>query len=422
MFINFNFKNYMSFRDKCEFTMKATSDKSHIDNIFDDGKDKVSFVKIIYGANASGKTSFIKAVDFIRIFAALSNNLIEKAPIGVDPYVFRKNYANELSEFSIEFKKDRLKYAYSFSCTASKVVNEKLDIYYSAKATNIFTRTNTNDYAFTKDSKILNELKVKNTENKLFLVTTATWNYEKTKPVVDYILNDIVVLYDTAQPLKYNLDYISKNNEMEEYKKFCLKFLNNADLSITDFDIDMKKFKDLKDVEMFTNITKLISNNNEDAVNKLINTNVFNIKTAHNISDGTTNEKYFLELQRESLGTIQMFQLAPALYYIFKEGKTLFIDEIDRSLHPLLVEYIIKMFLDKDINIHNAQLICNTHDTNLLNLEIFRRDEIMFTERDPKTGATELFPLSDFSPRNNENIEKSYLLGRFGAIPFIKGE
>ena len=87
----------------------------------------------------------------------------------------------------------------------------------------------------------------------------------------------------------------------------------------------------------------------------------------------------------------------------------------------LQVHYLVKMFLDKNINTNNAQLIANTHDTNLLDLNIFRRDDIWFTERDYESGKTEMYPLSDFSPRTSENIEKAYLLGRFGAIPFIKG-
>ena len=104
------------------------------------------------------------------------------------------------------------------------------------------------------------------------------------------------------------------------------------------------------------------------------------------------------------------------------ERGIIFVDEIDKSLHPLMVEYLVKMFLDKNINTSNAQLIANTHDTNLLNLEIFRRDDIWFTERNYESGKTEMYSLADFSPRKSENIEKAYLLGRFGAIPFIKGE
>lgn len=89
--------------------------------------------------------------------------------------------------------------------------------------------------------------------------------------------------------------------------------------------------------------------------------------------------------------------------------------------HQTTLPYLGKMFLDKNINTNNAQLIANTHDTNLLDLNIFRRDDIWFTERDYESGKTEMYPLSDFSPRTSENIEKAYLLGRFGAISFIKG-
>ena len=111
--------------------------------------------------------------------------------------------------------------------------------------------------------------------------------------------------------------------------------------------------------------------------------------------------------------------LAPILYDVFKFGKAFFVDEIDKSLHPFVVKYLIKLFFNKEVNKNNAQLITNTHDTNLLDLELLRRDEIWFTEKDYKTGKSQIFPLSDFSPRKGENIEKSYLLGRFGAIPFI---
>lgn len=267
----------------------------------------------------------------------------------------------------------------------------------------------------------LNEIKTKNTKNKLFLLTAATWNYEKVKPVVDYILNDIIILHDISQPTKYNISYIIENNDLEEYKKFCLDFLNNADISISDFQINTQKIKELgKQAELMTKLMNVIVNSDPEQMKKFGNSDIFNIKTIHNIKSGENSSNYPLELIEESDGTQQLFHFAPALFYTFKEGKTLFIDEIDRSLHPLLVEYIIKKFYDNELNKNNAQLICNTHDTNLLNLDIFRRDEIWFTERNNNTATTEMYALSDFSPRKDENIEKAYLLGRYGGIPFIK--
>ena len=421
MLLNLTFKNYMSYADTCDFSMLANKDKSHEDNLIKIGKDRISKTRIIYGSNASGKTSFINALDFIKIFSMMSNNLVENNRIGVNPYKFRKDAYKVPSEFSLTFVKNNVKYNYSFSCTYEKVINEKLDVYNSAKPTNIFTRTNTDDYKFNTDVKKLNEIKTKNTKNKLYLLTAATWNYEKVKPVVEYILNDIIVLHDISQPTKYNINYIIEHNDLEEYKKFCLDFLNNADISISDFEINMQKVKELgKRAEFMTKIMNVIVNNDPEKMDKFGNSDIFNIKTIHNIKDEDSSNSYPLELIEESIGTQQLFYFAPALFYTFKEGKTLLIDEIDKSLHPLLVEYIIKKFYDAEINTKNAQLICNTHDTNLLNLDIFRRDEIWFTERNNATASTEMYALSDFSPRKDENIEKAYLLGRYGGIPFIK--
>ena len=261
------------------------------------------------------------AKDFFWMFLRNSNFLVGNSIIGVNPFKFREDAYQKPSEFSITFTVKEVKYVYSFSCTRQKVINEKLDAYYSAKPTSIFERTDTNNYVFKNDVKKLNDIRSKNSENKLFLVTSATWEYEKTKPVVDYLLNNI---------------------------------------------------------------------------------------------------KFNLNLEEESLGTVQMFMMSPLLYYVFKDGRTLFVDEIDKSLHPILVEHIVKLFLDKSINSNDAQLIANTHDTNLLNLDIFRRDDIWFTERDVNSGKSEMYSLADFSPRKDENIEKAYLLGRYGAIPFIK--
>ena len=422
MIIDFKFKNYMSFADECNFTMLANKDKSHEENLIVEGKERISKTRIIYGANASGKSSFIEAMLFVSKFIENSNSLLEKTPIGVVPFKFCNDCFNKPSEFSITFIKDGLKYTYKFSCTREKVIDERLDIYYSAKPTMVFNRTNTNNYEFNKDAKLLNELKDRNLENKLFLVTSASWNYEKTKPAVDYLLNTIMVAINIEWQWKTNLDKIYANNEVESYKEFCLKILNNADISISDFKMDSKRIIDASNGSDFLKeLIRVMAKEDSDSATRLENSNVYDFVTFHDIKNGETSERYSLNLDEESLGTVQMFKYTPLLYYVFKEGRVLFVDELDKSLHPLMVEYLVKLFLDKDINKNNAQLIANTHDTNLLDLDIFRRDDIWFTERDYNTGKTELYSLAEFSPRKSENIEKAYLLGRFGAIPYIKG-
>lgn len=416
MLIDFSFKNFMSFGDECCFDMLANSDKQHRESLID---GKYSRVRLIYGANASGKTSFIRAVAFVRWFILNSNQLLENMPIPVVPFKFRHDAKNIPSEFALTFVMQGKKYHYAFSCTQERVIYEKLDVYNTAKPTNIFERTDADTYEFKRDVRTLRDIASKTTRNKLFLASSANWNYPLTKPVVEFLLNTLLP-YSFNEQWQAHIAKIKADGQFEDYKKFCLKFFNNADISIDDFAIEEKKFKEMPKDPMLNSMVSLIAQGKADLIERIENSPVYNINIQHAVTDDDAEEKYTLNLQEESLGTIQMFELSPILYHVFQNGITFFVDEIDRSLHPILVRYIVSLFLDPEINVHNAQLIANTHDTNLLDLELLRRDEIWFTERDFKSGKTTMYPLTDFSPRKNENIEKAYILGRFGAIPFIK--
>ena len=414
MLIDFKFKNFMSFRNETLFTMEANADKSHEDNLIQDKNKRYSKVRVMYGANASGKSSFIKALDFVYQFVLISNVLLNTNQIGIIPYKFRGDCFNYPSEFCIDFIKNGQRYKYSFSCKRDRVINERLDVFYSAKSTNIFNRYDTEHFEVNKNFINTNKIQEKPDPYKLFLTMIASKQIDAAKQVVEFLLNDLFIL--RSPDINFNYKFIFDNNDFEGFKKFCLKILENADINITDFDIEVKTLKDLDNVD---NFLRLYSEQTKSELLK--NTNVFNIRTLHQIKNGDKNEAYELNMKQESLGTQQLFNLAPILYYVFRDGKTLIVDELDKSLHPLLVQYIIKMFLDKDINKKNAQLICNTFDTNLLDLDLLRRDEIWFTEKDFKTGVSELYSLSDFSIRKNENVNIGYMLGRYGAIPFIKG-
>lgn len=421
MLINFNFKNFKSFAEETFFTMKANTDSSHKENLIP-GRLRLSKANVIYGANASGKTSFVEAINFIKMFVVNSNRMMTNQKIPVTPYRFRNNFADVPSCFSLVFIKNEIKYAYEFTCTREAVLSEKLRVYWSAKPTTIFLRTNINEYKFySADEKLLADIASKNTTNKLFLATADTWNYDKVKPVVDFILNDLFVVSDLSSIWSVFFRIIQENGEMDEYRKFCLDFLNNADLSIDGFDYEAKKLKDIK-ADIFTEaLMGYLEKEDPTASERMKNTEFFNVQIYHKIKHGIKDARYGLDLQEESLGTVNMFEYAPLLYTVFKKHGVLIVDEIDKSLHPLLVRYLFALFLNEDTNSNNAQLIANTHDTNLLDLNFFRRDEIWFTERNIETGITSMFSLADFSPRTNENVERGYLLGRYGAIPFIKG-
>lgn len=403
----------MSFRDKVTLSMEKGNGDENIDNII--SKNNLNLLKTaaIYGANASGKSNLIKALTFAILFVRNSNNntIGMRMPI-INPFMFDVLAINSPSEFEFDFLFNDTRYKYAFSADATKVYTESLDVYYSQKATNIFTRTNTNEYTFPKNEESkLKSIETKNTENKLFLATATNWNYEKTKEAYLWFMNCIDTHLSFDDISKETLIEYSTN---EDLKKFALSMLKEFDIFIKDLKVSYEeKEMDTNMVNMFIppaakgKGVPMISNVNIEVIHEVVDEN----NNTYNIGMG---------LEYESEGTRILFSLAPFLKYAFEKSRVIVIDELEKSLHPTIVEYIIKMFNNKKINKSNSQLIFTTHATHLLNLELFRRDQIWFTEKNPKTAVSDLYPLDSFSVRKDENIRKGYINGRYGAIPFIR--
>ena len=211
-------------------------------------------------------------------------------------------------------------------------------------------------------------------------------------------------------------DIKSYSNNDNNIKEFSLKLLKEADIKIKDLHVDYEE-KELDD-NMINMIVQPLARTN--GTPKLKNVN---IELTHEIIDNKGYPHlYKLNYRDESSGTQILFTLAPFLKRAFENPRIVIVDELEKSLHPSLVEFLIKVFNNPKINKVNSQLIFTTHAVNLLDLDLFRRDQIWFTEKDDKTGATDLYALDDFSVRKTENIQKGYLNGRYGAIPFIKND
>ena len=407
MLVEFSVKNFMSIKDEITFSMIAGTGDENIENIINDKNTSEGYLKTaaIYGANASGKTNFIRALT-AAILTVRKSNLrnINEPLIEMKPFKFDSKTINEPCEFKFIFIKNNIKYIYGFSADINKIYTEYLYQYLSAKPSLIFERKNTNEYKFTQSEQgKLEELSTKNTEKKLFLSTATAWNYEKTKDAYIWFSEDIDTYNDYFNVGGYAFDKFEKDEE-GSLKRFTINLLKQADILIKDYNFEVKD----------------INPNNMIAFNNIKVQKEVRISTFHEIEDENGNkENYELELQEESLGTQSLFFFSPILKDAFEKGKVIIVDEIDKSLHPLLVEFIINLFHNSEINKNNAQLIFNTHDTNLLSLDNFRRDQIWFTEKDPKRGTTDLYPLDDFSVRKTENVQKGYLNGRYGAIPFL---
>lgn len=413
MLIEFSVKNFLSFKDKITLSMEKGNGEENISNIIKNDITDLLRTSVIYGANASGKSNVIKAFTCAIILVRTSNLMMPGGKLDlVKPFLLDDISRNKPSEFEFIFITNNIKYRYYFSADENKIYDEILDAYYSQKPTNIFTRTNTNDYEFNSDKTKLEELKNKNLENKLFLATSSSWNYDKTRDPFLWFLN-VIDTYDSFTNILDN-DLISYSKNDKDLKEFTLKLLKEADILIKDINVDYEE-KNMDENMVDLLIPKINQNS------KVFKTKSINIELEHEVID-EFNKKHFYKLNfiDESLGTKVLFSLAPILKRAFSSSKVIIVDEFEKSMHPKLVEFIIKLFNNPDINKYNSQLIFTTHATNLLDLELLRRDQIWFTEKNPSNGVTDLYPLDSFSVRKDENILKGYINGRYGAIPFIK--
>lgn len=380
--------------------MLANSNKGLDDNYVETNEKKILKTAAIYGANASGKSNLFKVMSSVVLMLKNSNSYDINTKLPIVPFKLDDEYLNKPSEFEIRFIVDDIRYVYGFIADTDKIYDEYLYYYPNGRETKIFDRTNVNEYSYSKkDTKILKEIEIKNSPNKFFLATATNWNYEKTEPVYSFLTNGIEICtnIENLKKIAFGI-YETSSNDL---KKFAVDFLKKTDFNIEDYKISKVRIPQ----ELFAGVPDIVTTRE-----------VYQVLFKHKNSDN------YLSLDEESFGTQIVFAFIPFIADTLKNRKVLIIDELDRSLHPFLVQYIAEMFNDSEMNKLGSQLIFNTHDTNLLDLNILRRDQIWFTEKDTETGVSDLYPLSDFSVRKQENVEKGYMLGRYGAVPFIKND
>lgn len=405
MILEFSVKNFLSFKEKVTFSMIANSNKELNDNYVEIGGNKVLKSAAIYGANASGKSNLFKILTLVVLMLRSSNSVDINAKFPLIPFKLDKGSVNKPSEFEIKFILDETRYVYGFIADKDKIYDEYLYYYPNGRETKIFDRTNINEYSYTqKDEKILREIEAKNAQNKFFLATATNWNFDKTKAAYNFLTNGIGTC-NNLEILK-NMAYKMYETNPDYLKDFAIDFLQKADFNIEDYQISQIDVPG----EFLTAIPEFITKTLPDKPK------AYQVLFKHKNSDN------YLSIDEESLGTQMIFAFIPFLADSLKNKKVLIIDELDKSLHPFLVQYIVEIFNDAEINKNGSQLIFNTHDTNLLDLNILRRDQIWFTEKNSETGESDLYSLSDFSVRKQENVEKGYMLGRYGAVPFIKND
>lgn len=418
MLIEFKVKNFLSFRDEVVFSMVAGPDKSLDYNVASLPNSKTKLLKsaTIYGANAAGKSNLLRAIEFMARLILTNHIRQEGDPIKVTPFKLDAISKSEPSQFSILFIYEDTKYAYGFTIDQSKVHDEYLYHYPNGRQATIFERTATNQFKFTKDKEEQETLSKRTLDNRLYLGSATEWNYKPVSKAFEWFkkaltinLNEQISFPDSNSAILAHTD-----SKMKEAIR-CL--LTEADLSISDYSTKETYAKE----SFFWNYA--IRNLKISTDSNISTPSIIKIQTKHSAKrkDGTLYEEVF-EFDEESSGTQKIFELAGPLLEVLANGHILIIDEMDIKLHPLLVENLIKKFHDPIQNPKNAQLIFSTHNTNLLTQTLLRRDQIWFAEKDPDLGSTSIYSLLELGIRKDENIEKGYLAGRYGAVPFIGAE
>lgn len=378
MILLFRLNNIFSFRDETTLDLQAAKiqtekGKALSGNMFPAAGGQVLKSVSVFGANASGKSNVIKGikacVDMIRNSHTYNENTI----FAVAPFKF-DGYDKNPSSFFVRFIIDGIEYEYSFSMTRTEILTEQIFYYPRGRRSLVFSRDESkgpdkkNIYEFKQAIKRPMDVAANTSRKTLFISRASQMDRDIAKRVFRFFSEDVVLDYkESAMPI---------DSFMKTRKEQILEILNTAD-------------SDIVDIKIQGNALKTFHRGNPDIA--------FDFDT------------------EESEGTKTLFQMMLSMIDIIRNGRTLLIDEIDTSLHPHLVEYIINLFNNSD----NAQLIYTTHNTHLLNTDFQRRDQVYFVNK-REDGCSDLYSLYDFKDfRDTFDMEKAYLQGRFDAVPYL---
>jgi AAA15 family ATPase/GTPase len=414
MLVEFRVKNFRSLRDEQVLSLVASKDKSYEEtHTLSTGLSAVPRLlrsAVVYGANAGGKSNLIKALQYMRGVVLESATIVQPGQdYSVQPFRLDANSANQPTEFEVSFLIEGVRYQYGFAMTSKRIVSEYLLVYKAFKPQRWFERyfdaeTDKDVYEFGSGLKGAKSVWEGATRpNSLFLSMAVQLNSEALRPIFDWFMNGLVI-FNELSPLSPHIS-IDMLQQSEDRKQIC-NFLSAADISISDIEVVTRKVKGQTfHFDLQAGKTEV---RHEDTENK-------ELLFSHVTEQGRAE----FSLMDESNGTRNLLFLTGPVLDILQKGLTLIFDELDTSLHTLLVRELVRLFHQPDVNTAGAQLIFSTHDTSLLDSpDLFRRDQIWFVEKD-RNQASSLVALSEFSPRKNEALERGYLMGRYGGIPFL---
>jgi uncharacterized protein len=412
MLVMFKVKNYTSFKNESILDMRATAYVQHPSHVINlDEKNGLLKTIAIYGANASGKSNLISAMYFFEryIFSQFitkrDDDQLElfdnQIGIKLEPFMLSED-VNEASEFDIIFIHGGKQFQYGFECTSKEVLNE----WFFIDDKKVYERNGTDLSFGSKYQKILSAYK-KLPEERLYIAVLEYFLEEKEKEALlggfieffdkDYNVFSEILFESTVKRIAGSVMLTKRLVSDKKYREKVETYLKSIDVGIKRLDVK---------IETVTN--ERTGKQKKEKV----------VRTVHDIYDENGNsvsEKLF-DLHQESTGTLRFLAYIQNIIEMIEVGGVFIIDEMSARLHPLLTKLIVDIFSSSQNQ--KAQLIFTTHDISLLNFNQFRRDEVVFVDKNQR-GESKLYALSDLKVREDATFSKDYLQGKYGAIPIV---
>lgn len=411
MLVEFRIANFQSIKTEQVLNLQAVKPKKPTPSLYETGVPSHPFLlrsALVYGANASGKTTIVRALQtmqaIVRESASQSN---ENSRLPITPFLLDPLTAAAPSLFELTILLDGVRYQYGFKATADRVLAEWLLVYEKNRPQVWFDRKadpsgGSDAYEFSTFFKGQKDVWKKATRsNALFLSTATQLNSDQLKGLFNWIVESLVVFPDG----EISQGYTAAHLDDPAFRDEIIAFMNATDFGIDGIAVERRRINALgigKDPISGKRVPSFAERE------------VPFPRFRHKTESGSAEFSY----EAESRGTQRVFSLSAPILDILAKGCLLIVDELENSLHPLLLKRVIEYFMSPIKNPRGAQLIATTHNTSLLKGPLVARDQVWFTEKD-RSLATSLYPLSDFAARTNEAVEKGYLEGRYGALPLF---
>ena len=431
--LRFRFQNHKSFRDDTELTMVSSRLKT-TRPINDEWSSYTFRVAGIYGANASGKSSLLDAIEYMSaVIRHSATRWAERSNLPIAPFLLDETSKNSQSFYSVDLVVDGIRYEYGFNLSSQRIISEWLYEYPVGRKRLLFERNMEEDgvYRFGRALKgNVAAIEAFTGERELFLSRAAISKNLTLRPIFDALTSKIVVArfdeFDRDQRLNYIIEGLATDRIAVDD---LVALLQVADIGIGEVEVATHELP----AEIQPVVEALYAATNKARKGRKKpggasepspeNEVVFN-HVARNLAfshRGSRGKLYSLEASDQSTGTLSWLSLAVPAVEALREGSLLLVDELDASLHPQLSQVLVQMFKNSDLNRNNAQLIFTTHDTYFLSQTTDVRldpEEVWLVEKN-NAGVSDLYSLGDFSPRKNENLSRRYLHGRYGATPSV---